>query len=446
MSQYFELLNSNVYDKKNIVTYRWLSRKLNVNVNQAKKILYEFKVNESNKIHCIYCISGQLKRNNEIKIELVSEDELEDTKKKFQYSFIHIYSIEVQNLKELDPLVAENYDIINDIEDNPQSYSMVKCTDIHKKEREIEQGSIDQIQDIKPEPVEKSSFNNNKIIKDIKKEKNDFFKKTANNKKNKTKDIKNSFFEKFKTKSVFEVDNNSSDQKSIKKERNNSMDSILKENSINVKIEESSSKQNLPKEEKKIESKDKVIVDAPELSEEEKKKKKIELERKLKHEKELEEENERLKRLFDDDDISNSITNSSGKKKVFIDDEDEDNEEDNNYNIISNEEPKKLIKSDDPRKPGRKRYRVTKSRTFVDDNGYLVTEDISDWESVSETEEDTTITSIKKQKTLFNMHNSNSTKSSLEDDDNSGSKKPIKKRKGNSGTTQQSILNFFKKH
>jgi len=41
------------------------------------RILYEFKVNENDKIHCVYCISGQLKKDNELSIELIPEEKLE---------------------------------------------------------------------------------------------------------------------------------------------------------------------------------------------------------------------------------------------------------------------------------------------------------------------------------------------------------------------------------
>jgi len=454
MSQYFELLNSNVYDKKNIVTYRWLSRKLNVNVNQAKEILYEFKVNENDKIHCVYCISGQLKKDNELSIELIPEEKLEETKQKFQHCFIHIYSIEAQNLKELDPLISENYDIINNITDNPQDYSIVRCDYIHKKERQVESASIDDIPSIKPEPSIYNSSNNS--LKDIKKEKNDFFKKTTSNKKNnKTKDAKSTFFDKFKKSSLFDIDNNSSDQKPIKKEPKNSMDMFLKDiHASTVK------KENEIKEEKDdpMEISETKIIESPKPTDEEEKRRIIEEEKKnLEREKEIEEENERLKHLFDDDDLSTPINKPSGNKKIVInddddDDDDEDNEdnednENNNFNIISNEpeqKPKKLVKSDDPREKGRKRYRVVKQKTYIDDKGYLVTEDVSDWESASETEE--TIVQKPKQKSLFDMRNHNNKRSSYDERDNSDNK--IKKRKSGQATekTQKSILSFFGRH
>ncbi|ORX83099.1 hypothetical protein BCR32DRAFT_292208 [Anaeromyces robustus] len=444
MSQYFELLSSNVYDKKNIVTYRWLSRKLNVNVNQAKKILYEYKINENDKIHCIYCISGQLKKDNALSIELIPEEKLEDTKKKFEHFFIHIYSIEAQDLKELDPLVAENYNIINDVSDNPQNYSMIHCNNIHKKEKELEVSSIDIMEDVKPEP---SIFDNSKSgIKEIKKEKQDFFKKTANNKKKdvKVKDTKKTFFDKFKTKSVFEVDKNVSNKQHIKKESKNSMNSFLKESTVKIEPE---------KTEKKIESEENKIEKQQELTEEEKRKI-MEVEKKnMEHEKEIEEENERLRHLFDDDDISSSISKPAGNRRFVLDDEEDDDDDENhnnNSNIITNEEkPKKLVKSDDTREKGRKRYRVVKSKTYVDEKGYFVTEDVSDWESESDHEEKN-VQSIK-QKSLFDMHNNNNNsrkRASLnDDDDDDENKKIVKKKKSSFGAekTQKSILNFFGK-
>jgi len=73
-----------------------------------------------------------------------------------------------------------------------------------------------------------------------------------------------------------------------------------------------------------------------------------------------------------------------------------------------------------------------------------VTEDVSEWESASETEE--TITKPK-QKSLFNMRSSNNKRSSIDDIDDS-EKKTKKRKSNNHGTekTQQSILSFFEKH
>jgi len=42
---------------------------------------------------------------------------------------------------------------------------MVQCSDIHKKERQIEIASIDDIQNVKPEPVVSSSINSHNSIK-----------------------------------------------------------------------------------------------------------------------------------------------------------------------------------------------------------------------------------------------------------------------------------------
>jgi len=332
---------------------------------------------------------------------------------------------------------------------------MIHCNSIHKKEKEIEASSIDIMEDVKPGP---SIFDNSKnSIKEIKQEKQDFFKKTANNKKKdiKVKDTKKTFFDKFKTKSVFEVDDNGSNKHHIKKESKNSMDSFLKESTVKMEPE---------KIETEIESKENEIEKQHEPTEEEKKKI-IETEKKnMEREKEMEEENERLRHLFDDDDISSSISKPAGNRRFVIDDEDDEDDDDNdskenndiddeenynsNTNIISSEEkPKKLVKSDDTREKGRKRYRVVKSKTYIDEKGYFVTEDVSDWESASDNEE--THIQNTKQKSLFDLqNNSNNRKRANGDDDSDESKKLAKKKKNGFGAekTQKSILNFFGKH
>ncbi|RUS20252.1 DNA polymerase subunit Cdc27 [Endogone sp. FLAS-F59071] len=104
--QYMDLLNT-------LITYKWLSRRLKVHVNVAKQMLYEFSsTNTKSDSHATYCLCGFAKNNDQRLITLVPQEEIEAAKKKLKIiTSIHIYSVQPGRPKDMAILAAANHDI-----------------------------------------------------------------------------------------------------------------------------------------------------------------------------------------------------------------------------------------------------------------------------------------------------------------------------------------------
>ncbi|CDO52008.1 Conserved hypothetical protein [Geotrichum candidum] len=61
---YQSVLKSELFDQGHVVTYRLLSRKLNVNINKAKEYLYAFKRSSPSDVHATYILTGYVKETN----------------------------------------------------------------------------------------------------------------------------------------------------------------------------------------------------------------------------------------------------------------------------------------------------------------------------------------------------------------------------------------------
>ena len=79
---YMENIEEYLQDEERIVTYKWLSRKLDVPVNTAKRMLYAYTVNckDADPIHVTYFVSGRVGSNGDTHHEvcIVNESSLED--------------------------------------------------------------------------------------------------------------------------------------------------------------------------------------------------------------------------------------------------------------------------------------------------------------------------------------------------------------------------------
>lgn len=115
-NSYLESIEEYVQDEDRIVTYKWLSRKLDVPVNAAKRMLYEYavKCKDADPIHVTYFVSGIAGSNGDTHHELciVNESSLEETKQRFSQLFsIHVYSVQKAYLKDSGVLFAADYDV-----------------------------------------------------------------------------------------------------------------------------------------------------------------------------------------------------------------------------------------------------------------------------------------------------------------------------------------------
>ncbi|GIY94309.1 DNA polymerase delta subunit 3 [Caerostris extrusa] len=90
-----EKLEQFVLDEYRIVTYKVLSRELNIHVNEAKQYLQEFlekQKSENVSLNVMYFLAGVIE--NGIKIFVVPEKDLEKTKNSLsEITSCHIYSI-----------------------------------------------------------------------------------------------------------------------------------------------------------------------------------------------------------------------------------------------------------------------------------------------------------------------------------------------------------------
>lgn len=103
------------------VTYKWLSKELEVHVNVAKQMLWEFyeKHRDSGDIECTYLLIGTLKENG-MRVEVVRESDLSKAKEKFsKITSEHVYSIH-KPLEDLELLASS--DTSGDVK-----FSAIKC-------------------------------------------------------------------------------------------------------------------------------------------------------------------------------------------------------------------------------------------------------------------------------------------------------------------------------
>ncbi|XP_034942132.1 DNA polymerase delta subunit 3 [Chelonus insularis] len=98
MEGYLETLSGYINDEDKMVTYKWLSKELEVHVNVAKKILEEYwsqhKSNTNDSIVATIMLIGHTK-DGEMRVEVVKEENLEIAKEKYEKIISeHLYSLQ----------------------------------------------------------------------------------------------------------------------------------------------------------------------------------------------------------------------------------------------------------------------------------------------------------------------------------------------------------------
>ncbi|KAG1943537.1 DNA polymerase delta subunit 3 isoform X2 [Pimephales promelas] len=132
---YLDNIDEFVNDQNKIVTYKWLSLTLGVHVNTAKQMLYHYldqKRRESSgtPLHATYLVSGKLVENGSTchKVSVVREDKLEAVKAKMDVTFsVHVYSVQRAELKDSSPLYSTDYDAVKENLKNCNKYSAIRC-------------------------------------------------------------------------------------------------------------------------------------------------------------------------------------------------------------------------------------------------------------------------------------------------------------------------------
>ncbi|XP_026169803.1 DNA polymerase delta subunit 3 [Mastacembelus armatus] len=132
---YLDNIDEFVNDHNKIVTYKWLSLTLGVHVNTAKQMLFHYldhKRKESSvQLHATYLVSGKCLDNGQTshKVSVVREEQLEDFKSKMSLIVsVHVYSVQKALLKDSGPLYSVDYDAVKDNLKNCSRYSAIRCT------------------------------------------------------------------------------------------------------------------------------------------------------------------------------------------------------------------------------------------------------------------------------------------------------------------------------
>lgn len=156
---YLDNIDEYVNDHNKIVTYKWLSLTLGVHVNTAKQMLFHYldhkRRETSAQLHATYLVSGKFVDNGQAshKVSVVREDKLEDVKSKMSLIVsVHVYSVQKALLKDSGPLYSVDYDAVKDNFNNCSKYSAIHCSSAGPKSsaesREIQRAPT-------PEPVAK---------------------------------------------------------------------------------------------------------------------------------------------------------------------------------------------------------------------------------------------------------------------------------------------------
>nr|XP_057937429.1 DNA polymerase delta subunit 3 isoform X1 [Doryrhamphus excisus] len=132
---YLDNIDEFVNDHDKIVTFKWLSLTLGVHVNTAKRMLFHYldhkRKESSAQLHATYLVSGRCVDNGQTshKVSVVREDQLEDFKSKMSLIVsVHVYSVQKALLKDSGPLYTVDYDAVKDNLLNCSKYSAIRCS------------------------------------------------------------------------------------------------------------------------------------------------------------------------------------------------------------------------------------------------------------------------------------------------------------------------------
>ncbi|XP_059915994.1 DNA polymerase delta subunit 3 isoform X2 [Gadus macrocephalus] len=133
---YLDNIDEYVNDHNKIVTYKWLSLTLGVHVNTAKQMLFHYldhkRKESSAPLHATYLVTGKWVENGNTshKVTVVREEQLEDVKSKMSLTVsVHVYSVQKASLKDSGPLYSVDYDAVKDNLNSCSRYSAIKCAD-----------------------------------------------------------------------------------------------------------------------------------------------------------------------------------------------------------------------------------------------------------------------------------------------------------------------------
>jgi len=406
-TMYMENLEEWILEENKVVTYKFLSRSLKVHVNVAKQMLFNFvetkKSSSMPLLGIVYLVSGVVENKDSVKspddatepttqkVMLVKEKDLKEVLPKFSKVYSqHIYSVQLAEAVNQTSLYATDLEVFKEDPAGATALTAIKNKNAvpreairvpieHKKAEVKKEPKPEMKKEVKKTGIEgafakakKASPKKNDVSSDIKEEKPKVIEK--NNKAGKKPGASHiaNFFAKQAAKPKVEKTEIKEKLEEIKNEE--------KENMVNERIEDEASTS------VKSYVSEKEVLKSPVPDNRSSPKKVIKKTPPLK--------NSKVKSQDDD---------SKKRKRIQVmsDSEDEAGEEDEKTDDALEEAPPtaKLIESSDDEeipptpkqptrtsKPGRRRVRRQVDKTYVDDQGYMVTK--KEYESASETDDE----------------------------------------------------------
>lgn len=388
---YLDNIDEYVNDQDKIVTYKWLSLTLGVHVNTAKQMLFHYldlkRKESSAQLHATYLVSGKCVDNGQAshKVSVIKEDKLEDFKSKMSLIVsVHVYSVQKALLKDSGPLYSVDYDAVKDNMKNCSKYSAIRCAGAVPVSSVEHTRAIQRAPSPEPEsrksavngsahPAPKPSTKPQKGIMGM------FASKTSSKNQDDGKDVKS------EQKEEAPVDDAPKSKPAVKA---NPMMNFFGSQAAK-KPEKTVKQEEAPPSSSSVEQK------RPQPEEEEKQAAVV----KPKPKDTQKESRSKTKRVEESDSEDDKMDKKKRRriKKPVSDSSDEDVIPDSPQQMETREpspSPKKEIKAvshsrqRDAEMKTRKRRRVLKSRTFLDEEGCMVTEKGYESESYSETEDD----------------------------------------------------------
>ncbi|KAK7486476.1 hypothetical protein BaRGS_00022277 [Batillaria attramentaria] len=130
-----ENIDEFVHDENKIVTCKWLSLTLKIHINQAKRLLYSFlqqqRIKKDKDVNATYFVAGLTKGSNgvlEHTCVVVPEEDLESTRKQLAVvTSCHVYSVQRAQLKDSNALYMTDYDGVKENLSECTKYSSIHC-------------------------------------------------------------------------------------------------------------------------------------------------------------------------------------------------------------------------------------------------------------------------------------------------------------------------------
>jgi len=130
-----------IKDENKVVTYKWLSLSLSLNVNKAKSYLEQYYSQNNKDLKAIYFVSGvkQDGENNKLHCyQLVRKESLNDVKSEYsELMSSHIYSLQKCQIKDASTLYLSDIDIIKETLERCNDFSPIQCEQAKTNKRSV---------------------------------------------------------------------------------------------------------------------------------------------------------------------------------------------------------------------------------------------------------------------------------------------------------------------